>query len=61
LLKALRLVLHGSLNPEWEGVPEISTRERLVVLPLMALMLSIGLWPRWVLEVINATVTRLVG
>ncbi len=61
LLKALRLVLHGSLNTEWEGISEISTRERLVVLPLMALMLSIGLWPRWVLEVINATVTRLLG
>ncbi len=61
LLKALRLVLHGSLNPEWKEVPEISIRERLVVLPMMALMLSIGLWPRWVLEVINATVTRLFG
>lgn len=61
LLKALKLVLHGSLNPEWSEVPEISTRERLVVLPLMALMLSIGLWPRWVLEVINATVSRLAG
>ena len=61
LLKALRLVLHGKLNPEWEGLSEISIRERLVVYPLMALMLSIGLWPRWVLEVINATVTRLVG
>jgi NADH-quinone oxidoreductase subunit M len=61
LLKALLLVLHGDLNTEWEGIPEISTRERLVVYPLMALMLSIGIWPRWVLEVINATVTRLVG
>ncbi|MEN8097738.1 MAG: NADH-quinone oxidoreductase subunit M [Chloroflexota bacterium] len=61
LLKALRLVLHGSLNQEWKQVTEISVRERLVVYPLMALMLSIGLWPRWVLEVINATVTRLVG
>jgi len=61
LLKALKLVLHGSLNPEWKSVSEISVRERLVVYPLMALMLSIGLWPRWVVEVINATVTRLVG
>ncbi len=61
LLKALKLVLHGSLNLEWKSVPEISVRERLVVYPLMALMLSIGLWPRWVVEVINATVTRLVG
>jgi NADH-quinone oxidoreductase subunit M len=61
LLKALKLVLHGPLNPEWKGISEISTRERIVVFPLMALMLSIGLWPRWVLEVINATVTRLIG
>ena len=61
LLKALKLVLHGPLNPEWKGIAEISTRERIVVFPLMALMLSIGLWPRWVLEVINATVTRLIG
>jgi NADH-quinone oxidoreductase subunit M len=61
LLKALKLVLHGSLNLEWKSVSEISVRERLVVYPLMALMLSIGLWPRWVVEVINATVTRLVG
>jgi NADH-quinone oxidoreductase subunit M len=61
LLKALKLVLHGPLNPEWKGITEISTRERIVVFPLMALMLSIGLWPRWVLEVINATVTRLIG
>jgi NADH-quinone oxidoreductase subunit M len=61
LLKALKLVLHGPLNPEWKGISEISTRERIVVFPLMVLMLSIGLWPRWVLEVINATVTRLIG
>jgi NADH-quinone oxidoreductase subunit M len=61
LLKALKLVLHGPLNPEWKGIAEISTRERIVVFPLMALMLSIGLWPRWMLEVINATVTRLIG
>jgi NADH-quinone oxidoreductase subunit M len=61
LLKALKLVLHGPLNSEWKGIAEISTRERIVVFPLMALMLSIGLWPRWVLEVINATVTRLIG
>jgi NADH-quinone oxidoreductase subunit M len=61
LLKALKLVLHGPLNPEWKGITEISLRERIIVFPLMALMLSIGLWPRWVLEVINATVTRLIG
>jgi NADH-quinone oxidoreductase subunit M len=61
LLKALKLVLHGPLNPEWKGIAEISTRERIIVFPLMALMLSIGLWPRWMLEVINATVTRLIG
>ena len=31
------------------------------IAPLMALMLAIGVWPAWILGVINATVTRLFG
>ncbi len=62
LLKALRLVLHGDAEPGVEGDRPRSPRASgWWSIPLMALMLSIGLWPRWVLEVINATVSRLVG
>ncbi len=58
VLKALKKVLHGPLNERWVGhLPEIKTRELLVIGPLMALMLSIGIWPAWILNVINFAVS----
>ncbi len=57
VLKALKLVLHGPLNEQWAGkVNDISIREIFVVAPLIALILSIGIWPAWIVEVINRAV-----
>jgi len=57
-LKALKKVLHGPLNEKWVGhLSEINTREVLVIAPLMLLMLWIGVWPAWLLDVINRAVT----
>jgi NADH-quinone oxidoreductase subunit M len=54
ILKAIKMVLHGPMNEAWAGkLSEISTREILVIAPLMALILWIGVWPAWILEVIN--------
>ncbi len=54
ILKALKMVLHGPLNPNWTGkLPEIRVDEMLVIVPLMALMLITGIWPAWLLEMIN--------
>jgi proton-translocating NADH-quinone oxidoreductase, chain M len=56
-LKAIRDVLHGPFNTEWAGkLHDISTRETLVMLPLMTLMLVLGVWPRLLLDVINSAV-----
>jgi NADH-quinone oxidoreductase subunit M len=62
ILKALRMVLHGPVNPTWARLPgmEINFRETLALAPLLVLMLLIGLWPTWLLQVINAAVTRLL-
>ena len=38
---------------------EINTRELVVVAPLMILMLVIGIWPAWILGVINSAVLQL--
>jgi NADH-quinone oxidoreductase subunit M len=58
VLKALKKVLHGPLNQKWVGhLPEIRARELVVISPLMALMLSIGVWPAWILGVINLAVS----
>jgi NADH-quinone oxidoreductase subunit M len=57
ILKALKQVLHGPLNPRWASLlSEMSPREAVVMAPLMALLLAIGVWPSWILEVINRAV-----
>jgi len=58
-LKALKKVLHGPLNPRWAGhghLTEMNTRELVVIAPLMVLILVIGLWPAWIVDVINKAV-----
>jgi NADH-quinone oxidoreductase subunit M len=60
ILKGIKKVLHGPLNERWVGhMTEINTREIIVMVPLMALILVIGIWPAWILEVINKAVTML--
>jgi NADH-quinone oxidoreductase subunit M len=60
ILKAIKMVLHGPLNEHWLGhLTEINTREVLIIAPLMALMLAIGIWPAWILDVINRAVKLL--
>jgi NADH-quinone oxidoreductase subunit M len=62
ILKGIRQVLHGPLNEKWAGHGmEISRREVLAMAPLLALILAIGIWPAWIVSVINATVVRLFG
>lgn len=60
ILKGIKQVLHGPLNEHWVGhIPEINAREIFVITPLMVLMLWIGVWPAWILEVINNAVRML--
>ncbi|MFN8411449.1 MAG: NADH-quinone oxidoreductase subunit M [Anaerolineales bacterium] len=63
ILKGIKSVLHGPLNEHWahgeHKLTEINTREILVMLPLMVLILVTGLWPAWILNVINKAVVAL--
>lgn len=63
ILKGIKKVLHGPMNEHWahgeHKLTEINTREVLVMAPLMALILVIGIWPAWILEVINKAVVML--
>ncbi len=62
ILKAIKKVLHGPLNEHWVGhIPEIKFREIAVIAPLMVLMLWIGIWPAWILGVINDAMRMLFG
>jgi len=62
ILKGIRAVLHGPFNLRWRDTNlEIETREVIAIAPLMVLMLITGVYPNWLLPVINDTVTRLMG
>jgi NADH-quinone oxidoreductase subunit M len=63
ILKGITKVLHGPLNEHWahgaHKLTEINTREILVMAPLMLLIIWIGIWPAWILDVINKAVVML--
>jgi NADH-quinone oxidoreductase subunit M len=63
ILKGIKQVLHGPMNEHWahgeHKLTEINTREIIVIAPLMALMLIIGIWPAWILDVINKAMAML--
>jgi NADH-quinone oxidoreductase subunit M len=60
ILKSIKMVLHGPMNEKWahgeHRLTEISVREVIVMAPLMVLILWIGIWPSWILDVINRAV-----
>lgn len=61
LLWMIQRVLLGPLNQRWTGLREIDFREGVAVAPLLVFMALTGLWPGWILAMINETVSRLFG
>ncbi len=60
ILKSLKMVLHGPLNKRWEGhLRDMNVRELIIIAPLVVLMFAIGVWPAWILNVINQAVAFL--
>jgi NADH-quinone oxidoreductase subunit M len=60
LLTLIQRVFAGPLNARWNAFPDLTTGERLMVLPAIVLMFLIGLWPQCVLGMVNETVIQLV-
>ena len=60
LLTILQRVFSGPLQERWSGLPDLTTGERLALLPPIALMFALGLYPQLVLGVINNTVLQMV-
>ena len=60
ILKGIKSVLHGPLNERWahgaHKLTEINLREIIVMAPLMVLILVIGIYPAWILDIINKAV-----
>jgi len=60
LLTLIQRVFCGPLNERWAKMPDLTTAERFLVLPSIALMFVLGIWPQLLLGFVDATVVKLV-
>jgi NADH-quinone oxidoreductase subunit M len=60
LLTLIQRVFCGPLNGRWAKMPDLTTAERFLVLPSIALMFVLGIWPQFLLGFVDATVMKLV-
>jgi NADH-quinone oxidoreductase subunit M len=60
LLTILQKVFSGPLNEKWATFADLAPRERLIVLPAIALMFALGIYPQALIGTVNATVMGLV-
>jgi NADH-quinone oxidoreductase subunit M len=60
ILTILQRVFSGSLNERWSQMPDLTTAERLSLLPAIGLMFVLGLYPQLVLGVVNNTAIQMV-
>jgi len=60
-LWTIQRIFLGPFNERWAHLPDMDAREKIALVPLAALMLFFGLYPRPLLDVINAAMTALVG
>ncbi len=60
ILTILQRVFNGPLNEKWSKLPDLTLSERLLMLPAIALMFVLGIYPQVVLGVINSTAVRMV-
>lgn len=60
LLTILQRVWSGPLAEPGKAFPDLTMKERLIVLPAIVLMFVLGIWPQLLLKVINPTVVRVV-
>jgi NADH-quinone oxidoreductase subunit M len=59
-LWALQRVFLGPLNPKYATLEEINGREIFCLAPLAVLVMAVGVWPMPVMNLMNASLVRLV-
>ena len=61
ILTVLQRVFHGPLNNKWSKLPDLTLTERILLLPAIALMFLLGLYPQALLGVISSTAARMAA
>ncbi|MDI6794134.1 MAG: NADH-quinone oxidoreductase subunit M [bacterium] len=60
MLGMFQRIFTGELNPKWAELKDADFREWISLLPLMALIVLLGFYPRLILDVMNMTITHLI-
>ncbi|HET8679385.1 MAG TPA: NADH-quinone oxidoreductase subunit M, partial [bacterium] len=60
-LWTVQRIFLGPLNQRWAALPDIDRREAISLVPLTALMVVFGIYPRPLLDVINVAMSSLVS
>ncbi|MDO8803202.1 MAG: NADH-quinone oxidoreductase subunit M [Elusimicrobiota bacterium] len=60
-LRMIEKVFLGPFNEKWAGLKDMNLRELVAIVPLAVLTVVIGIWPRFCLDLIDPTITYLVG
>jgi len=58
-LRAIGAVFMGAPNEKWLKMPDLDRREAIVIMPLIALTILIGIAPAWLLNMIHTTTAAL--
>jgi len=59
-LWTIQRIFLGPLNPRWAALPDMDLRERFALVPLAALMVMFGIYPKPLIDMINAAMTGIV-
>jgi len=59
ILTVLQRVFSGPLNERWLHLPDLTLGERLALLPPIAIMFVLGIYPQLVLGVVNNTAIKI--
>jgi NADH-quinone oxidoreductase subunit M len=60
LLTVIQKVFSGPVNSRWEAMADLTTSERLALLPVIALMFVLGLYPQLITGMVHGTVMQWV-
>ena len=60
-LRMIQRVFLGKLNEKWSGLEDMTTRELVSIVPLAALTVLLGVYPKWPLDLMNKTLEHILG
>jgi len=60
-LRMMEKVFLGPFNNKWAGLNDINGRELASIIPLTAMTVILGVYPKWALDIMNTTLIHMAG